>query len=94
MLLKFIDATAVKKTICVILMKHVQSLGEINREICESLLGVFDDKKPIIQCLVDYWCLRKMAERMRTTFVGEKAYMTRLKTRFLLHREMVNNESQ
>lgn len=93
MLLKFIDSTIVKKTICAILMKHVQSLGEINREICESLLGVFDDRKPIVQYLDDYWCLQKITERMRTTFVGEKSYMTRLKARFLLHREMVSRLS-
>lgn len=89
MLLKFIDATIVKKTICVILMKDGEKLGEINREICESLLNVFDDKKPIIHSLLDYWCLQKITDRTRTTFIREKAIMTRLKSRLLRHREVV-----
>lgn len=89
MLLKFIDAAIVKKTICVILMKDAHNLGEINREISESMLNVFDEKKPIIHTRTDYWCLRKIVERTQLSFVDRPANKARLKDRFLLHRETV-----
>lgn len=91
MLLKFIDATIVKKTICVILMKDGHRLGDINREISDSLLNVFDDKKPIVHSMMDYWCLRKITERTQRSFVDAPANMARVKARFVLHRETVSS---
>lgn len=90
MLLKFIDSFAIKRMICMILLKQTNGSKEIHTELTECLLNILTDQKPLVITLDDYHLIRQMSTLIREYLIGEKANTTRMISRLDKRSDLVS----